>query len=81
MKKIRWGIIGTGFIANKFAVAVRNADGAELVAVASRRPETAKAFAEKYGIANIFSSYEELAASDCIDAVYVAVPHSYHALY
>ena len=81
MKKIRWGIIGTGFIANKFAVAVRNADGAELTSVASRRPETAKAFAEKYGIANAFSSYEDLAASDCIDAVYIAVPHSYHARY
>ncbi len=81
MKKIRWGIIGTGFIANKFAVAVRNAEGAELVAVASRRPETAKAFAEKYGVENVFSSYEDLAASECIDAVYVAVPHSYHARY
>ncbi len=81
MKKIRWGIIGTGFIANKFATAVQNADGAELVAVASRKYETAKAFADKYGIEGIFSSYEDLAAFDGIDAVYIAVPHSYHAKY
>lgn len=81
MKKIRWGIIGTGFIANKFALAVRNAEGAELAAVASRKYETAKAFADKYGIGNVFSSYEDLAAFDGIDAVYIAVPHSYHARY
>ncbi len=78
MKNIRWGIAGPGFIANKFAQAVRNAEGAELVAVASNSKERGEAFAEKYGIAHVFSSYEEMAKSDAVDAVYVSTPHSFH---
>lgn len=35
-EKIRWGIVGPGIIANKFAKAIKNVDGAQLVAVASR---------------------------------------------
>ena len=81
MKKVRWAIAGTGNIANKFANAVKNADGAELVAVASRKLETAKEFAEKYDIEKTFGSYQELAEFDGIDAVYVALPHKYHAEY
>lgn len=77
--KIRWGIIGTGNIANKFAKAVKNVKGAELAAVGSRTGESAKLFAEKYNIPRYFSSYEELCAFDGIDAVYVATPHSLHA--
>ena len=55
MKTVRWGIIGTGKIANKFAQAVQNAEGATLVAVASRTQESADAFAQKYQIPNAFS--------------------------
>ncbi len=79
MKNVKWGIVGTGTIANKFAAAVRNSVGAELVAVASRKTETAKAFAEKYQIEKYFSSYEEMAAEEEIDAVYIATPHTHHA--
>lgn len=81
MKNVRWAIAGTGNIANKFANAVKNADGAELVAVASRKLENAKEFAEKYDIEKTFGSYQELAEFDGIDAVYVALPHKYHAEY
>jgi len=81
MELVRWGILGTGKIANKFAQAVQNAEGAKLVAVASRTEETAKAFAEKYNIAACFSSYEALAAFDGVDAVYIALPHTYHPIY
>ena len=79
MQKVRWAIAGTGNIANKFANAVKNADGAELVAVASRKMETAKEFAEKYDIGKCFGSYQELAEYDGVDAVYVALPHKFHA--
>ena len=54
MKKIRWGIVGPGCIANKFAEAIKNVDCAELVAVASRTEKNGKAFAEKYNIPNVF---------------------------
>ena len=78
MKKIRWGIVGPGCIANKFAVAVKNVECAELVAVASRSEENAKTFADKYDIKNVFVGYEEMAESDAVDAVYVATPHPFH---
>ncbi|NLB36628.1 MAG: gfo/Idh/MocA family oxidoreductase, partial [Clostridiales bacterium] len=41
MKKIRWGIVGTGTIAHRFANAIKNVEGARLCAVASRSKETA----------------------------------------
>ena len=78
MKKIRWGIVGPGSIANRFAKAVQNVDCAELVAVASREESRAQAFAEKHGIPNVFCGYEAMAASNLVDAVYVATPHSFH---
>lgn len=78
MKKIRWGIVGPGSIANRFAKAVQNVDCAELVAVASRDGSRAQAFAEKHGIPHVFCGYEAMAASDLVDAVYVATPHSFH---
>lgn len=79
MNKVRWGIIGTGGIATKFANAVKNSDGAELVAVASRTLEKANEFADVHKIENRFGSYAELAEFDGIDAVYIGVPHIHHA--
>jgi predicted dehydrogenase len=76
--KYKWGIIGPGKIANKFAVALGLAEGAILEAVASRNAGRAKDFATKFGAARFYSSYEELAADPSIDAVYIATPHGYH---
>lgn len=77
-QKIRWGIAGPGNIANKFAKAIKNIHGAELAGVASRSYEKGKAFADTYGIENVFSNYEEMAASDKIDAVYISTIHPFH---
>ncbi len=79
MKEIRWGIVGPGTIANKFARAIKNVEGACLVAVASRSEARGREFAERHGIQSVFSSYKSMAASDCVDAVYIATPHPYHA--
>ncbi len=78
MSKIRWGIAGPGVIAHKFAEAVGNVGEAELIAVASRSSERAEKFASKFNIPNVFSSYEEMAASPLIDAVYIATAHPFH---
>ena len=78
MKEIRWGIVGPGIIANKFASAVKNVKGAVLTSVASRSEERGRAFADTYGIETVYGSYEELAASDLVDAVYVSTPHPFH---
>ena len=78
MKKIRWGIVGPGNIAARFAQAVKNVNCAELVAVASREPERAAAFAETFDIPHVFCGYENMADSDLVDAIYIATPHPFH---
>ncbi len=78
MKTVRWGIAGPGNIANKFAEAVKNVEGASLCAVASRSIEKSTEFAKKHSIENVFSSYEDMAKSDTIDAVYVSTIHPFH---
>lgn len=78
MKKLRFGIVGTGVIAHRFAEAIKNVDEAELVAVASRTKENAENFGDEFGIPVRFDSYEKMAESDLIDAAYIAVPHSGH---
>ncbi len=78
MKKIRFGIVGTGTIAHRFANAIVNVEGAELAAVASRSAENAEKFGDEFNIPNRFDSYEKMAQSDVIDAAYIAVPHSGH---
>src|SRR5580765_3504168 len=76
--KYRWGIIGPGKIAIKFAEAAQRVEGAELHAVASRDEIKAKTFAEQYGIKKYYGTYEALAADSEVDIVYIATPHTYH---
>ena len=77
-KNIRWGIIGLGKIANKFATDLASIEHVELVAVASRNIQNANNFAEKHNAKKAYSSYEELAKDSNVDAVYIATPHSFH---
>lgn len=77
-RRIRWGILSTGGIAATFTEALLTMPDAEVAAVASRGPESAKRFAERYGIARAYGSWAELAADETIDVVYVATPHSAH---
>ena len=73
---LRWGIFGAGDIAEVFAETVKRNTKQQLVAVASRTPGKGEAFAAKHGIASAHASYEQLAARDDIDAIYVAtLPH------
>lgn len=79
MKTYRWGIIGPGKIAHKFASAIPLANGASLAAVASRDIRRAREFAGKFSVEHCYDSYEMLAKDPAIDAVYVATPHGFHA--
>lgn len=79
MKNYRWGIIGPGKIAAKFAAALPLAGRASLEAVASREEDRAREFAAKHGAARYYTRYEELAADPNVDAIYIATPHGYHA--
>lgn len=77
-KTIKWGIIGLGKIANKFATDLATIKDAELAAVASRNQENADDFAEKYNAKKAYNSYEALVKDTEVDAVYIATPHSFH---
>ncbi len=78
MTKLRWGIIGTGAIAHKFARGVLRSETGELTAVASRSDSKAGEFAKLYQIPHAHESYEALLANPEIDVVYIATPHPQH---
>lgn len=75
---IRWGILGTGGIADTFAGDLPFTEGAELAAIGSRRLETAETFAERHGAARAHGSWADLAADPDVDVIYVATPHAAH---
>ena len=77
MNPIRWGILGCGKIANKFAADLKLVDGALLHAAASTDNVRARTFAATHGFTHAFGSYVELCASD-VDVIYVATPHGLH---
>jgi len=79
MAELCWGILSTGRIAGTFATALSAAAGNRLVAVASRHPDSAAAFAADYPGARAYPRYDELLADAAVDAVYVATPHPQHA--
>lgn len=78
MEKLRVGVLSTGNIAATMAETLRCMEDVELYAVASRCQEKADAFAEKYGFEKAFGTYEEMAADEKVDLVYVATPISEH---
>jgi predicted dehydrogenase len=75
---IRFGIVGAGGIAQKFARDIKFCEGAVVTAVASRSLDRAIDFKNDHDIEFAFGSYEEMAKSDLIDAVYIATPHNFH---
>ena len=78
-KKINWGIIGLGNIANAFAKDLSLVPNATLRAVASRTKKKAKEFAKNHGAEKAYGSYEKLFKDDAIDIIYIATPHNSHA--
>ena len=74
----RWGIIGTGHIAHQFAKGLKYCSSSECYAVASRKIETAKEFAEEEVFLKAYGSYEELFRDPMVDIVYIATPNHLH---
>ncbi len=76
--KIRWGILGCGNIAAKFASDLQYVSDAELVAVGSRHRPVADEFAKKFSARVSYGSYEDLVNDHEVDVIYVATPHGLH---
>ncbi len=78
-ERMRWAILGTGKIANRFATALNNIpERAELLAVGSRRQQTADAFGEKYDIPRRYQGYDQVMADPDVDIVYIGTPGVFH---
>jgi predicted dehydrogenase len=77
-KKVRFGVIGTSNITERFLKAGTSIEEFVLNAVYSRSSEKAEEFASKYEARNIFDSLQDMAKSKLIDAVYIASPNSFH---
>ena len=77
-KPLRWGILGTGWIADLFVKDLL-LSGHQVSSVGSRTQRGADQFAARFGIANAHGSYEGLVADTQVDIVYVATPHPMHA--
>jgi predicted dehydrogenase len=75
---LRWGVLGTGWIAGRFTDALHAHTTQRMVAAASRDAERAAAFAREHAVERSHGSYEELVDDPDVDVVYVATPHSLH---
>lgn len=78
-QSMRFAILGAARIAKTVAPGIKAADGAELVAVASRELGKAQAFAAEFDIPRSYGSYEAALEDPDVDAVYLPLPPSLHA--
>ncbi len=80
MKKLRWGIVGTGVICDKFSRALtEKTDGTQSVgAVFSRSEDKGREFAARFGCGKVYTDLSEMCADEDIDVVYIGNPHPYH---
>ncbi len=79
----RWGLIGPGRIAHRFAEAAQRLPGSRLVALTGRDPARAQAFATGWSLPDrpavaVAPSVSALLERADLDAVYIATPHAFH---
>ena len=80
MKQIKWGIIGLGKIASKFAEGFQYTNNAKLFAISSRNENKLQAFKNKFQVNDnyCFTNYGSLLECEDLDIIYIALPHSLH---
>ena len=78
MENVKIGIIGAGWIAEQMAITLRGMTGVEAYAIASRSMQNAREFADRWGFARAYGSYEEMLDDEQVQLVYIATPHSHH---
>lgn len=77
---IGWGIVGIGAHADRcMAPAISQAKDAELIAVCSRDPGRAAAFAAKHGARRSYDDFSAMLRDDAVNAVYISTPNNLHA--
>ena len=76
-ERIRWGLMGSGRIIDRWIKGAKQVDDMDIVAVASRKAKSAQKMADKYDIPEVVT-FDEMVSRDDIDIVYVPVPHVAH---
>ena len=76
--RLRWGVLGTGGIAHRFAEGIAQSESGVLAAVGSRTQESADRFGDELGLARRYSSYDAVLADPDVQVVYIALPNSMH---
>jgi D-xylose 1-dehydrogenase (NADP+, D-xylono-1,5-lactone-forming) len=79
MSVLRWGLLSTARINRRLIPSIRLSKRSLLNAVASRDLAHGKSYAAEWNIPLVFGSYEEMLASDQVDAVYISLPNDLHA--
>lgn len=74
----RWGILGPGWVAGRFAEGLITQTRSTIVAVASRDPHRAELFAHRWRVPRVHRDYAALLDDDSVDVVYVATPNTLH---
>lgn len=75
---IRFAVIGTNFITDRFLEASRHCEDFVFSAVYSRTEEKGRSFAQRYGVEKVYTDLSALASDPQIDAVYIASPTCCH---
>ncbi len=78
---IKWGIIGLGNIAYKFAKSFYNIKNAKLIAIASKTQNKLFKFKDEFSISpnNCYDEYEKLLKNNEVDIIYIALPNNFHS--
>jgi predicted dehydrogenase len=82
MKKVRYAVVGAGWISQEaFMPSVEQTGNSELAAIVTGNADTARKLAEFYGISHVYpyERYDEMLKAGVVDAVYIALPNSLHA--
>lgn len=77
MKKLNWGILGTGLIAHEMGQALQAVNG-EIYAICGTSLEKAEKYAQEFNVIHAYRNADEMLADSQVDIVYIATPHNSH---
>ena len=75
---IRWGILGAGNIAHRFARSLQNEEDSILYAISGRSQEKLDVFQQEFPCEKTYVGHENMLNDDQVDAIYLALPHGMH---
>ena len=81
MDKIKWAVVGTGYIANEFGKGLMEVKDAILQAVVSRNEASGHKYAQTYQGQSVYTDFDEMLEKESVDIVYVAIPNDCHFEY